>query len=74
MSEQELKHVIAQLLEDARRLQQVEPNAGTEARIHVAENALGSNEPSIIRDSRPMGVVSKMFYSSSLPSNKLGMR
>jgi hypothetical protein len=33
MNEQDLKHVIALLLEDAKRLQQTEPNAGTEARI-----------------------------------------
>jgi hypothetical protein len=44
MSEQELKHVIALLLEDAKRLQQVEPNAGTEARIWFAKNALESGD------------------------------
>lgn len=32
MNETELKHVIALLLEDAKRLQQLEPNAGTGAR------------------------------------------
>ncbi|ENB0845592.1 TPA: hypothetical protein P7X50_002510 [Escherichia coli] len=37
MNETELKHVIALLLEDAKRLQQLEPNAGTEARIRIAE-------------------------------------
>ncbi|ECD7244786.1 hypothetical protein LVO39_002534 [Salmonella enterica] len=42
MNETELKHVIAMLLEDAKRLQQVEPNAGTEARIWVANEALNS--------------------------------
>ena len=40
MNEQNLKHVIALLLEDAKRLQQIEPNAGTEARILLAKQAL----------------------------------
>ncbi|EFR6818633.1 hypothetical protein HYF16_000230 [Salmonella enterica] len=44
MNETELKHVIAMLLEDAKRLQQVEPNAGTEARIWVGRNALQSDD------------------------------
>ena len=43
MNETELKHVIALLLEDAKRLQQVEPNAGTGARIWIAKRALGSD-------------------------------
>lgn len=42
MNETELKHVIAMLLEDAKRLQQVEPNAGTEARIWLANKTLNS--------------------------------
>lgn len=37
MGEKELKHVIALLLEDARRLQGLKPNAGTMARIGIAE-------------------------------------
>ncbi len=44
MSETELKHVIALLLEDAKRLQQLEPNAGTEARIWLAKEALESGD------------------------------
>lgn len=40
MSEQELKHVIALLLEDAKRLYQLEPNAGTKARIWLAKKNL----------------------------------
>ncbi|WP_376744520.1 hypothetical protein [Sodalis praecaptivus] len=40
MSNEELKHVIALLLEDAKRLQKIEPNAGTEARIWIAKEAL----------------------------------
>lgn len=40
MSVDELKHVIALLLEDAKRLQSIEPNAGTEARIWLAKEAL----------------------------------
>ncbi|HBP4330484.1 TPA: hypothetical protein L5114_001912 [Escherichia coli] len=43
MNETELKHVIALLLEDAKRLQQLEPNAGTEARIWIAKRALDSD-------------------------------
>ncbi|NQF31003.1 hypothetical protein FCI57_14690 [Enterobacter asburiae] len=39
---EELKHVIALLLEDAKRLQQIEPNAGTETRIAQAKDALKS--------------------------------
>lgn len=41
---EELKHVIALLLEDAKRLQQIEPNAGTEARIAIAQTTLASLE------------------------------
>lgn len=37
---EELKHVIALLLEDAKRLQQIKPNAGTEARITQAIKVL----------------------------------
>jgi len=44
MGEQELKHVIALLLEDAKRIQQLEPNAGTEARIWLAKEALESGD------------------------------
>lgn len=40
MGERELMHVITLLLEDAKRLQQVEPNAGTEARIWLALYAI----------------------------------
>ncbi|HAI0669292.1 TPA: hypothetical protein HIO38_004984 [Escherichia coli] len=35
-----MKHVIALLLEDAKRLQQLEPNAGTEAHIWIAIESL----------------------------------
>ncbi|WP_170975525.1 hypothetical protein [Martelella alba] len=42
MSEKELRRVIALLLEDAKRLQQIEPNAGTDARIWIAKMALES--------------------------------
>ncbi|EJH1759593.1 TPA: hypothetical protein J1184_002634 [Escherichia coli] len=42
MNETELKHVIALLLEDAKRLQQLEPNAGTEARIRIAKKVMES--------------------------------
>ncbi|HGB5010599.1 TPA: hypothetical protein ACIVL5_003577 [Salmonella enterica subsp. diarizonae serovar 61:r:-] len=44
MKESELKHVIALLLEDAKRLQQLEPNAGTEARVLLAKQALKAGE------------------------------
>lgn len=37
---EDFKEMIAKLLEDARRLQQIEPNAGTKARIQEAENLL----------------------------------
>ncbi|ELC2813559.1 hypothetical protein ABL142_001611 [Salmonella enterica] len=38
----EAKHVIALLLEDARKIQKVSPNAGTESRIAIAEHYLTS--------------------------------
>ncbi|ELH8382550.1 hypothetical protein [Salmonella enterica] len=37
---EDFKEMVAKLLEDARRLQQIEPNAGTRARIQEAENLL----------------------------------
>jgi|GEM_PF-3884268 hypothetical protein len=48
---EELKHVIALLLEDAKRLQQIEPNAGTEARIWLAMQTL--SEKSVTNSGRP---------------------
>ncbi|WP_287790897.1 hypothetical protein [Atlantibacter sp.] len=44
MDSKELKHVIALLLEDSKRLQEIEPNAGTEARIWLAKESLESGE------------------------------
>ncbi len=44
MDSNELMHVIALLLEDSKRLQEIEPNAGTEARIWLAKGALESGE------------------------------
>ncbi|WP_242925085.1 hypothetical protein [Klebsiella variicola] len=44
MDSNELKHVIALLLEDSKRLQELEPNAGTEARIWLAKGALESGD------------------------------
>ncbi|EKH6496386.1 hypothetical protein E5C31_18630 [Providencia rettgeri] len=38
----ELKGLIVMLLEDATRIQQLEPNAGTSARIQAAKKALAS--------------------------------
>lgn len=37
----DMKDIIAKLLEDARRLQEIEPNAGTLARINEAIKILG---------------------------------
>lgn len=54
MSEKELKHVIALLLEDAKRLQQMEPNAGTEARIWFAKKNLSEESAT---DSSQQGFV-----------------
>lgn len=39
-----LKHVIALLLEDASEIQQIKPNAGTEARIWLAKEVLHSGD------------------------------
>lgn len=44
MDEYEFKHVIALLIEDVKRLQELEPNAGTEARIWLAKGALESGD------------------------------
>ncbi|GKJ51539.1 TPA: hypothetical protein ACF3DY_000151 [Klebsiella quasipneumoniae subsp. similipneumoniae] len=44
MDSKELMHVIALLLEDSKRLQEIEPNAGTEARIWLAKGALESGD------------------------------
>ncbi|MEX3140195.1 hypothetical protein [Serratia ureilytica] len=40
MKNEELKHVIALLLEDAKRRQELEPNASTEARIWLGDYSL----------------------------------
>lgn len=40
MNEQDLKHVVALLLEDAKRLQQIEPNASTEAHIFLTKKGI----------------------------------
>lgn len=40
MDANELKHIIALLLEDAKRVQHLEPNSGTESRIQLAQTAL----------------------------------
>lgn len=42
MSNENLKHIIAKLLQDAQRFQELEPNAGTAARIEEAKAALAS--------------------------------
>ncbi|ENM0237760.1 TPA: hypothetical protein KMG59_001661 [Escherichia coli] len=39
-NDEKQKHIIALLLEDAKRLQQLDPNAGTEARIWIAMKSL----------------------------------
>lgn len=44
MDECEFKHVIALLLEDVKRLQELQPNAGTVARIWIAEKAINSGD------------------------------
>lgn len=42
MNKIEFKYVIALLLEDAKRLQKIAPNAGTEARIYMALKTINS--------------------------------
>lgn len=50
----EAKHVIALLLEDARRLQQIEPNASTKAHIWLGMKTFESGgEPSAYSDITP---------------------
>lgn len=55
MDENELKHVIALLLEDAKRVQQIEPNAGTESRILLAQLALKGSAQNAIGKKRLNG-------------------
>ncbi|RXJ10463.1 hypothetical protein [Lelliottia nimipressuralis] len=62
MEEKELKHVIALLLEDAKRRQELEPNAGTEARIQIARLMLDSGAPSIFREECPLTMPNKQIY------------
>ncbi|MDV0653215.1 hypothetical protein RZP13_27955, partial [Klebsiella quasipneumoniae subsp. similipneumoniae] len=57
MDSKELMHVIALLLEDSKRLQELEPNAGTEARIWLAKEGankqvISSQADSLIKISR----------------------
>lgn len=71
---EELKHIIALLLEDAKRLQQIEPNAGTEARIWVGRNALqsGDNDKAVVI--KPHVVTTKISFvpdDCSFKGNKI---
>lgn len=43
VSKSEEKHLIAKLLEDAKRLQEIEPNEGTKARIEEAMKYIHSD-------------------------------
>lgn len=47
MNTEEMKHIIAKLLQDAQRIQQIEPNSGTASRIEEAKKALKSTEGTI---------------------------
>ncbi|MGK0688432.1 hypothetical protein ACSFC0_24085 [Serratia marcescens] len=71
MKNEELKHVVALLLEDAKRRQELEPNAGTETRIQAAQKILGADKMKIIQDTRELGESAKYTYSSS--SNNPGI-
>ncbi len=71
MKNEELKHVIALLLEDAKRRRELEPNAGTETRIQAAQKILGADKMKIIQDTRELGESAKYIYSSS--SNNPGI-
>ncbi|WCD42739.1 hypothetical protein KQCUZIGB_CDS0004 [Pectobacterium phage Ymer] len=44
MNTESMKEIIAKLLEDARRIQEIEPNAGTEQRIKEAVALLNNAE------------------------------
>lgn len=56
MNNEDLKHIIAKLLQDAHRIQQIEPNLGTAARIEEAIAAL-SLESIIINSAHLKGAV-----------------
>lgn len=68
MNNEELKHVIALLLEDVKRLQQVEPNTGTAARIEEAKAVLNGQviaiEAAYIQDAKISGVLQSCRCSS----------
>jgi hypothetical protein len=44
VNKSEEKHLIAKLLEDAKRLQEIEPNEGTKVRIEEAMKYINSND------------------------------
>jgi len=74
----EFKHVIALLLEDVKRLQQLEPNAGTEARIFLAQKSINSEVCETIGEFAPSKItplkcdgISKVYHETMVKALKL---
>ncbi|ENH6828190.1 hypothetical protein ABWG77_004477 [Salmonella enterica subsp. enterica serovar Newport] len=78
MDANELKHIIALLLEDAKRVQQLEPNSGTESRILLAQTALKEARQDINGKKRLNGVavveamLDRRERAARLDSERLG--
>ncbi|EMQ0960768.1 hypothetical protein RY975_000327 [Citrobacter braakii] len=78
MDANELKHIIALLLEDAKRVQQLEPNSGTESRIQLAQTELKEDQQDINGKKRLNGVeiveaiLERRERAAHLDSERLG--
>lgn len=78
MDANELKHIIALLLEDAKRVQQLEPNSGTESHIQLAQTALKEVQQDISGKKRLNGVeiveaiLERRERAARLDSERLG--
>jgi hypothetical protein len=74
----ELKHIIALLLEDAKRVQRLEPNSGTESHIQLAQTVLKEVQQDINGKKRLNGVeiveaiLERRERAARLDSERLG--
>ncbi|WP_410706423.1 hypothetical protein [Citrobacter braakii] len=78
MDANELKHIIALLLEDAKRVQRLEPNSGTESHIQLAQTVLKEVQQDINGKKRLNGVeiveaiLERRERAARLDSERLG--
>lgn len=78
MDANELKHIIALLLEDAKRVQRLEPNSGTESHIQLAQTVLKKVQQDINGKKRLNGVeiveaiLERRERAARLDSERLG--